>query len=318
MKKIAFLFTLLVLFLLYWRIDRQAFVQHLQGMRLSIFVMALGCVIPQTLVTAMRWRSMVWGLCPMPMLETVRLILAGKALNALLPSKLGETSKAYFLKTHANVALADGVALVLLEKVFDVAGLCAMMLVGMLLITHFGQVELVASAIALGILLMVAGLCAVRATRLQRWGHSLPLRGKSRLARLWQSVLHRGEALLQSWDMALTQWRAHPRRFAAILLFSWLLWAFHLLQIWLFFVALHSKATTSAIIAYVPLGIFIGLLPLTIGGMGTRDAALITLFAPYESASVMAAIGLLCSLRYWLDSLLGLPFFHAYSTGKGA
>jgi hypothetical protein len=60
------------------------------------------------------------------------------------------------------------------------------------------------------------------------------------------------------------------------------------------------------------------LLPLPLGGMGTRDAALIFLFVPYENAVVMASIGLLCSLRYWLDSLVGLPFFHAYTMVKSS
>jgi uncharacterized membrane protein YbhN (UPF0104 family) len=70
------------------------------------------------------------------------------------------------------------------------------------------------------------------------------------------------------------------------------------------------------VLAYVPISIFVGLLPLTIGGMGTRDSALIYLFAAYEPASVMAGIGLLCSMRYWMDTLVGLPFFHAYSVEK--
>jgi hypothetical protein len=73
----------------------------------------------------------------------------------------------------------------------------------------------------------------------------------------------------------------------------------------------------TAIIAYVPISIFIGLLPITIGGVGTRDAALIHLFAPYASPAMMAGIGLLCSLRYVLDSLIGLPFFRAYLSAKG-
>jgi hypothetical protein len=50
--------------------------------------------------------------------------------------------------------------------------------------------------------------------------------------------------------------------------------------------------------------------------MGTRDSALIYLFASYESAALMAGIGILCSMRYWVDTLLGLPFFHVYSFGK--
>jgi hypothetical protein len=80
--------------------------------------------------------------------------------------------------------------------------------------------------------------------------------------------------------------------------------------------AIHQRLL-DMLLAYVPIGLGIGSLPFTIGGLGTRDSARIYLFAPYESAAFMAGIGLLCSMRYWVDTLPGLPFFHVYSFGKG-
>lgn len=304
MKKLALVVTLVVLVALYTRIDFVGLLQRLQGMHWGIFALAVGCVIPQVLVTAWRWQWMIVDVYTMGIVEAVKLILAGKALNALLPSKLGETSKAYFLKTHADVPLPQGVALVLLEKVLDVAGLCVMMLGGMVLHPQPGAVEILAVLIAVAALAMSAGILTCRLSSLQRW---LPAR---------IGLVRRLLSLCTSWDAILAHWHRHRARLLGIVGLSCLLWALHLLQITLFFVALHSQVPLRMIFAYVPLSIFIGLLPLTIGGMGTRDSALIVLFAPYENAVVMAGIGLLCSLRYWLDSLLGLPFFHAYTSVK--
>jgi hypothetical protein len=305
MKKVALLITVLLLIVLYAQIDTQALLWYLRTMHRGVFLLALVCVVPQVFVTALRWSWMVRDVYPMRLFASTRLILAGKALNALLPSKLGETSKAYFLKTHADVALPYGVALVLLEKVLDVAGLCAILLVGMLLTPHLGAVETSATLIALLVLAVVAGICTCRVARVQRW-----LQGRLGLG-------NRLGALLESWDTILEHWRQEPARLFGILLLSWGLWGLHLLQIGLFFVALRSQVEATAIIAYVPISIFIGLLPITIGGVGTRDAALIHLFAPYASPAMMAGIGLLCSLRYVLDSLIGLPFFRAYLSAKG-
>jgi len=64
------------------------------------------------------------------------------------------------------------------------------------------------------------------------------------------------------------------------------------------------------------MAIFFGLLPITIGGIGTRDSALIYLFSSYLNLSVIVAIGLFCSVRYIVPALLGLPFFNAYMTPK--
>jgi hypothetical protein len=170
-----------------------------------------------------------------------------------------------------------------------------------LLIPQHGPVETSATLAAGLAIVVVAGLCTCRTTGLQRW-----LQAKRGLA-------PRLASLLESWEAILARWKTHSVRLAGIVLLSVGLWLLHLVQIYLFFVALHSSVATRTVFAYVPLSLFIGLLPLTIGGMGTRDSALILLFAPYESAVVMAGVGMLCSLRYWMDTLLGLPFFHHYA-----
>ena len=51
-----------------------------------------------------------------------------------------------------------------------------------------------------------------------------------------------------------------------------------------------------------------GLLPLTFAGVGTRDAALVLLYQPYFSTPTAVALGILCTLRYLLPAVAGLPF----------
>ena len=75
---------------------------------------------------------------------------------------------------------------------------------------------------------------------------------------------------------------------------------------------LFRSIPLAPVLAYAPLSIFVGLIPVTVAGMGTRDSALIFLFSSYADPAVMAGIGLLCSLRYWIDTLVGIPFFHQY------
>ncbi len=68
------------------------------------------------------------------------------------------------------------------------------------------------------------------------------------------------------------------------------------------------------IIEVVPIVFFIGFIPITIAGMGTREAALIYFFSTYASDSTNITVGLLfCLLRYWALALLGIPFIgHLY------
>jgi hypothetical protein len=90
------------------------------------------------------------------------------------------------------------------------------------------------------------------------------------------------------------------------------LWFLHLLQIWLFILALKASTPFVVNLALSPLAILAGLLPLTFGGVGTRDAALIAFYQPYFTAPVGAALGILCTSRYLLPAFGGLPFLHQY------
>ena len=103
-----------------------------------------------------------------------------------------------------------------------------------------------------------------------------------------------------------------PARLAKVAFTSIVIWLLHLLQIWMFILALRAWAPFLANLALSPLAILAGLLPLTFAGVGTRDAALVFFYAPYFDAPTAAALGLLCTARYVLPALGGLPFAGPY------
>jgi hypothetical protein len=106
-------------------------------------------------------------------------------------------------------------------------------------------------------------------------------------------------------------WRepAHLTKVAAT---SILIWFGHLLQIWFFIFALQAWVPLLANLALSPLAILAGLLPLTFAGVGTRDAALILFYQPYFGQPIGAALGLLCTSRYFIPAVAGLPFLGKY------
>ena len=68
-----------------------------------------------------------------------------------------------------------------------------------------------------------------------------------------------------------------------------------------------------AVMVWPSVPILAGLLPVpTFGGAGTRDGALVALYAPYFAAPVALALGLLCTARYLLPAIGGLPFAGKY------
>jgi len=99
-------------------------------------------------------------------------------------------------------------------------------------------------------------------------------------------------------------------RILAIGLMSLLLWVLHLAQIGLFLRAAGVSVPWTVCFARIPVAIFAGLLPVSFCGLGTRDAALVWLFADMAPAATMAGVGVLTALRYLVPGLLGIACLH--------
>ncbi len=119
-------------------------------------------------------------------------------------------------------------------------------------------------------------------------------------------------AIQTAWLQTLVNFWGDKRNAAIVILGSLVLWLMHLCQIWLFVFALNHTVPFASNAAMAALSIFVGLLPFTLAGIGTRDAALIFFYQPFLAAPVAAALGLFCTLRYLLPALVGLPFLGQY------
>jgi uncharacterized membrane protein YuzA (DUF378 family) len=93
---------------------------------------------------------------------------------------------------------------------------------------------------------------------------------------------------------------------AGSLVLSVLLWVLHVGQIYVFYLAVAGDAPLPApeIFMRVPIAIFIGLLPVTLAGIGTRDGALVMLIKP---EAIALLVGLFSTLRYVVMAVLGVP-----------
>jgi hypothetical protein len=298
-RALAVALTVAILAAIYTRVDLRLVALRLKNVDLPYFLLALGMFGPQILLASLRWRFMTRKIHPMGLDEAVGMVLAGKALNALLPSKVGEMSKAYFLTQSSPVNGSQAFFVVLLEKMMDLAGLCFIFLMAALKFNRWSYEVQGGALLATGAILTLALFIFIPIhTRVKE-----VLEGGSRFGSLRRLLMGMIDARR---IFSLSE-------LCAVLVMSVVLWSLHVIQILFFFPSLRQWVPIDAAFTYIPLAIFVGLLPLTIGGMGTRDAALIHLFSPYADASLMAAVGMLSSMRYWVDTLFGVPFFQRFA-----
>lgn len=309
--------TILLVALILWRLDRPALLANLRNIDGAWFLAGIAFFVPQGVVIAWRWKKIIEPLVTMPLGEAARLVFASQSMNLILPSKLGDLTKAVFLYRGGALDLPRATQVVVFEKLLDVAALAFWMLLGLVGFVATGGIATrpatfapaVATAAGLGVvaITLVAVLYYVpferipALARLRTQTERPGIRGKfARMATLGHEVM----AVLQK----------SPGRRWLVQAASLAIWALHLAQIYCFFRALGAQPPMIAFAAFMPLSIFVGLLPFTIAGIGTRDSAMIQLFLGYAPKEVLAGVGLLITLRYLVPAACGLPYLAKYAT----
>lgn len=246
------------------------------------------------------WRLMVlaratdFTLAPRRAMEAT---LVANALNMALPGKMGDLLKAATLADAGAGELPAALSLGAWEKLMDlvmlfvVAAVASALLGGAPILT--GLLAL-AGAVGLAVALVPAALTTLT----------------GRLGT-------RGMKFGAAWAVMIGRLRGRKRGLAAVVGLTALLWAGHLVQIALMILALGvtgDAAFWGQVMARLPIVIVAGLVPLTFAGVGTRDAAIVTLLGGLIGAETAAALGVLFWLRYLVPGLIGVPLLPRYAT----
>ncbi|MBD0361878.1 MAG: flippase-like domain-containing protein [Coleofasciculus sp. C3-bin4] len=303
-RLISITISLIILAVIYTKIDFPGLIQVFKNCDRWWMAISLGMVVPLTLFTAWRLQQLMPTGSRLGFGEANRLILAASVLNMVLPSKMGDIAKAYFMKQRGHLDGTLSLSLVVFEKACDLLSLLLWCVFGLLLYPHKDALFwTMTGGVVLGLVIGVFLLAS------RKFAHLFFLVAKKFAPKKLRSKL---EKLQMSWgEMHEYFWR-DKAQLLKITSTSVFIWFLHLLQIWFFILALKAGTPFLANLALSPLAILAGLLPLTFAGVGTRDAALILFYQPYFNAPTAAALGLLCTSRYLLPAIGGLPFLGQY------
>ncbi len=304
-KAISAAVSVVILAAVYARLSRGELLEVLGRTDLGWLAVALSLLIPITVGSAWRFARVMPRGRSIGLAESTRLVLAASALNMVLPSKLGDLAKAFFLQERSEGGGALPVAAVFFEKASDLFALLVFCALGLSLLSTRSQMTTTALALVLGGLALLGMILFWRgfARRLfSSMGRLAPRRLQAPL-----------ESLAQAWSELLGELWGRGGQGPTVVLSSLALWVVHLVQLWLFARALGADVSLVAMAGLAPLAILAGLLPFTLAGIGTRDAALVFFFAPLMAPATAAALGLLTTLRYVVPALLGIPFLAPYA-----
>jgi len=305
-RLISIVISLGILIILYSQIDRVGLVEIFQNCDRQWMVISLGMVIPITMITAWRLQQLMPQGTSLRFTEANRLILAASVLNMILPSKMGDIVKAYFMQQRGHLKGSLSLSLVVFEKTCDLLSLLLWCVLGLIV---YPEKDLLFWTMTIGVSLgLIAGVLLLGYRQL---ADSFFLFCRKMASKKMGEKL---KSLQISWGEMHDYFWSDKGQLLKISATSIFIWFLHLLQIWFFILALNAWTPFWVNLALSPLAILAGLLPLTFAGVGTRDTALVLLYQPYFDATTAAALGLLCTSRYFLPALGGLPFLGQYLT----
>lgn len=303
-RLISITVSLIILGVIYWKIDFQGLLQVFQNCNRWWMTISLGMVVPLTLITAWRLQQLTPQRTKLGFGESNRLILVSSTLNMVLPSKMGDIAKAYFMKERGHLDGALSLSLVVFEKACDMLSLLLWCAFGLMLYPEKDWLFwAITGSVSLG---LVIGFLLLSS---RKFAQVFFILGRKFAPK---KIRYRLEKLQTSWGQMHEYFWSNKTHLLKIACTSVFIWFLHLLQIWLFILALKAWVPFWANLALAPLAILAGLLPLTFAGVGTRDAALIAFYQPFLNAPTAAALGLLCTSRYLLPAIGGLPFLGQY------
>ena len=232
----------LLLLLMLWRVGPEKCWLAVRNADLYWFLGACLLSLPALFLKAVRWQEIVRALgFPLSLAESTGVYAAGMLAGAVTPGKVGDLAKAPLLLSR-GIPLNSGIAASLLDRVFDGVVLLGLGLAGVLALPALPGRGIVALGATAALGLTIGAACLFRRT----FARALRLQG-----------IH--------WPLAVTTTLA-----AAALYFGSASFCAE---------ALGLPLTVWDVVVGASVAAVLALLPVSVAGIGTRDAAFVVIFA---------------------------------------
>ncbi len=277
--------TACLLGVLLMTVDAAAVGEQLATARPHLLLACAAIALCFPLIAALRWTVLLRALgVDLEYRRALVVVLGIFPVNAISPARAGDVLRAYSLRGQAPAETVLGGLLA--ERMLDVAVLGTIALASAAAFGHWAL-----AAPAAGAVLAAFAICLIASQV-----HRLPIRGAiaeklSRFSAAQPRLARRPGAMALAVTLSLCHW------FAALLVVT------------LLFGAVGADLSIIDVAMAMPLAIFVGLLPVTLGGIGTRDGAMVLLFSAMALPEQILAVSLLyTAFVYFFLALIGLPF----------
>ena len=227
-------------------------------------------VLVDRVLMAYRWIVLLYTLDPAdrpPLADILRIFFVSTFLGTFLPSVGGDAVRVYGIAKF-NIRGGDAVASVFMDRMLGVASLFLMALAGLTLARDLASNWVIMASLGVAAVACLFTMLLVFSQRADAVTEMV-------LTRVPDAVRHGGQRVLES----IQRYAAHHAQLAKVLVCSVAVQVLRVLQAYYLGRSLGIDATLGTYFAFVPLILLVMLLPVTVSGLGTGQAAFVWFFA---------------------------------------
>ncbi|MCD6479065.1 MAG: flippase-like domain-containing protein [Candidatus Diapherotrites archaeon] len=304
MKKLLALIGIALFAFILLSIDLNEMLTFLSKADLTLIALAILILVSTIAVRCAKWFLILkkQGI-ELSFWKAFKYYYIGIVLGTFTPGRLGDFAKALYLKEHG---LAKVFACVLVDRLADISVLFLTGLLASVLFSLYFSIEVFSSAMVmlLIVLFCLAAYIFLNEPLLKKllkpfYNHLVPARFKTQLRQGFGSFIKTSHSIVKSKKLIL-----------AVLVISFISWALLIYASYLIALALSLNVSLSFLFLVIPVTTLVMLIPISISGIGTRDATTIILFSLVGIAAEQAfAFSLLFFALSLIVAALGIPLF---------
>lgn len=222
----------------------------------------------------LRWDKITKILVKIPTLDVLKIYMIGFFFSAITPSKIGDVVRFRYIKKY-GASTGESLSLTIMDRMFDIFIIFIVTIVGILLIPEINTVLPVWQSLSL-----IAGLLVIVSYLMLKKNLSLRiLNFFVKKTKITKKIEKKPDDLVHDIYKPVNFIKKKPKTLFIAVLSSLFIWMTLAYQSTLIFASLGLDVNYFYVFVFTCIAAIVGLIPITISGIGTRDATFIILFS---------------------------------------
>jgi len=302
LKWLSFIGFLLIIYLIYTA-GVNNIITSLSNANLGLLLIAFLFNFITIFLKSEKWRYLIklQGFGDYNWFKSFLTWIVGLAYGVITPSRSGEVMKIFYLKKQLDMPKTKGLISIIADKVIDIFSLILIATFGSLAFVSSKGFELSFFIVAYFVILCI-GLIFF----------NFMIKNKNFFLKMLKPIKHFSksfhEKIINSYENILSAYKIYtknPKKLLFSLFLSLTSWLLVYFQGFIITQAFSMDISLIQVLSVFPISTLVSILPISIAGLGTREATLLFLLPNISLSSIIPMSLVLSIISIWIPTLIG-------------